>query len=114
MSCKHFLVEDRYGLVTGWNHSGAVCIECGMMTNVQQEIDAAKAADRYVGEDHPDCPALLDEARIAAKSAVVRWKTGGTCTPVVALDGSGKIPNEAIPQPSAWERFMTWVKGLFA
>ena len=115
MPCNHFLVEDRYGLVTGWSHPGAVCAECaecGMMTNVPDEIEAAKTRDRYVGEDHPDCPALLDEARVAAGSTVVRWRTGGSCQPIAVLDDSGKVPTEFMPAPSAWQRFKAWFKNL--
>ena len=112
MLCNHFLVEDCYGLVTGWNHPGAVCVECGMMTNVPDEIEAAKTKDRYVGEDHPDCPALLDEARITATSAAARWRTGGSCQPFATLDVPGKVPAELLSAPTAWQRFKAWFKNL--
>ncbi len=123
MSCNHFLVMDRDGHAV--QPPGlAICTECGMATNVLAEIETAKTADRFVDVGHPDYTVMLTEAHFAYQRALVkyeedRWKGGGSC---VALDDSGKIPEEAIPESlrewrtggkvetlSLWQRFLRWI-----
>ena len=124
MSCNHFLVMDRDGHAV--QPPGlAICTECGMATNVLAEIEAAKAADRYVDVGHPDYTLMLTEAHYAYQRAMQfyfeerRWMTEGVCMP---LDDSGKIPDEVLPEPlrewrtegsieklSLWQRFLRWI-----
>lgn len=120
MSCNHFLVYDRDGIVAPDTARLCVCTECGMATNVPMEIEIAKKADRYVGPDHPDYTLMLTEAHHAMEQATIRaakWATGGSCTPIVTvgdylqngLDSPGRNFRPAPAPDPWWRRFLRWI-----
>ena len=134
MTCNHFLVADPGGRITGWEGGGAVCCECGLLTNVPTEIEAARAEGRYVDVDHPDYADMFIEADLVCVRKIRSWLDRGACEPIsdppaevevaesqvakpgiTALDCSGKIPDTLLQTPpSAWERFLSWIKGLIS
>lgn len=78
MSCNHFLVEGHSicaGVPT--EEMMVACTECGLCGysyNLQSEIAAAKAEDRFVDANHPDYWLMVADAKAAVERATVRSK----------------------------------------
>lgn len=124
MSCNHFFVEGHSicaGVPT--EEMMVACTECGLCGysyNLQSEIAATKAEDRFVDENHPDYWLMVAVAPAAVERATVRskrWSANGTCTPIT------EPPSEPIPAPEwktggtavklgPWDRFKAWLRRL--